>query len=174
MCLEKAEKAEAEVIRQRGVNAALVIEKQKVEAALSAEKAKREAAESRCADWAGKWDDAHNAREKAEVSLADARKNEVHLCEQFDILREERNRMNTELQALAIDPNSRENLCQENAMLRNDLEVMKAKLSTAKEEGRRAGIREAYQTAYECCPSAYDHFKAWLLEKAESQAKGGA
>jgi hypothetical protein len=33
MCLEKAEKAEAEVIRQRGVNAALVIEKQKREAA---------------------------------------------------------------------------------------------------------------------------------------------
>jgi chromosome segregation ATPase len=126
MCLEKAEKAESE---------------------LASEKSKREAAESRCADWAGKWDDAHNAREKAEVSLADARKNEVHLCEQFDILREERNRMNTELQALAIDPNSRENLCQENAMLRNDLELAQKRVEALKVSRRYWQQKHSWQHA---------------------------
>jgi multidrug resistance efflux pump len=36
-----------------------------------------------------------------------------------------------ELEAQAIDPNSRENLCQENAMLRNDLELARKALRAA-------------------------------------------
>ena len=50
-----------------------------------------------------------------------------------------------ELAAQAIDPNSRENLCQENAMLRNDLELAQKRVKELEAEGRApdARMREA-------------------------------
>ena len=96
-----------------------------------------------------------------------------------------------QLESQAIDPNSRENLCQENAMLRNDLELAKAALSTAKEEGRREMALGAAAQMDKCRLIAQESARAHTGElagkyiaKAEalwaarewlsSQAKGGA
>ena len=61
-----------------------------------------------------------------------------------------------ELAALAIDPEGRENLCQDNAMLRNDLEVAKRDMAALKAELDDA--RSCMGELLAVCREHYDNY----------------